>query len=513
MTISAQKLISSRLTFWALITIVGGYFLYNIKHYVNFGIDLVGGTYITLQVQVEKALELDLVEKMKSLTELLEKEGQPVPVERTICDRTAIMNFASVEDAKKATSYLLTRDPKSLIEQTETKVRISLSPDQIQALEQNAVESNIVALNNRMNQFGVGEILIAPQGTNRIIVELPNVHNPQEAKAMIGRAALLEFRLVEDAAQSKEALEEKYSGLLPEGTEILPGKSDKEFYLVSKYSDVTGRLLKTARQDWDQNGLNATVNFEFKSEGADRFYELTSNNIGRLLAVVIDGQVVSAAVIQSAIGGSGQISGKFSVPEAQQLAMLLRSGAFVAPVTFEEERSIGPSLGAESIRQGLVACGVALLLLLLFSVVTYKMSGLLAFIVLLYNILLTLIMLWALGATLTLPGIAGIILTVGMAIDASILIYERMREVLAEGGTFRAAVHEGFSGAFAVIMDSNITNLLIAVVLYKLGSGPIQGFAVTMIVGIIATLITGLWMLKSFFTFALDVLGINKISI
>lgn len=515
MAITAQKLLFSRLTFWALITIAGGYFLYNVKKHINFGVDLVGGTYITLEVQVEKALELELVEKMKSFVDLLQKNGQPVPEQKKVCDQAILMTFDSIDHARAASSYLLQRDPQSLIEQTEKKVRISLSPSDIKELEKNAVESNILALNNRMNQFGVGEILIAPQGARRIIIELPNVHNPEEAKAMIGRSALLEFRLVEDAAQSKEALEEKYDGLLPEGTEILPGKSgSKEFYLISKYTDVTGRLLKTAEQGWGGPvRADPAVDFEFKPEGADRFYELTNNNIGHLLAVVIDGVVISVATINSAISNKGQITGRFTPQEAHQLAMLLRSGAFVAPVSFEEERTIGPSLGAESIHQGLVACAVGLLLLFVFSIVVYKMSGFLAFIVLLYNILFTLVMLWALGATLTMPGIAGIVLTIGMAIDASILIYERMREVLYEGGTFRTAVHEGFSGAFTVIMDSNITNLLIAVVLYKLGSGPIQGFAVTMIVGIIATLVTGLWMLKSFFTFIIDVLGINKISI
>ena len=517
MAVTLNKLLFSRLSLWVIITVAGGYFIYNIKQYIKFGIDLVGGTYITLEVQLQKARDMELVEKMKDAEQVLKSNNIPVPAEKKICEGIIVLTFASVADAVAARDFLMARDAVSVIEQAENKVRIKFSPAQVKEMDRNAVESNMLALNNRMNKVvaGVGETLIAARGENRIMIELPDVHNIQEAKTMIGKAALLEVKLVEDVANTEQELLAKYDGGLPEGTIMVPGKAgNKGVYLVSQYADITGRLLKSAKQGYGGEFLNEpVVEFEFKPLGAERFYELTSNNIGRNVAIIIDGEVISAPVVNSAISNHGSISGNFTTQSAQQLALLLRSGAFVAPVTFEEERHIGPSLGQQSIRQGLMSCAVGMLMLFLFSVGVYKMAGLLAFIVLLYNILLTLVLLWALGATLTLPGIAGILLTIGMAIDASILIYERIREELANDVPLRKAVDEGFDGAFAVIMDSNLTNLLVAIVLYYLGSGPIQGFAVTMIVGIIATLITGLWMLRSFFTFATDVLGINKISI
>lgn len=522
MAVSLNRLVFSRLTIWVLITLFGAYFVYSIKQnneknffHLRFGIDLVGGTFITLEVQLEKAQAMELSEKMKDFNDLLRSNGKPLPEDKKIAGNVITLSFASMQDAADAKEFLMERDPNTLFEQNNTHLAIQFSPQQIKEINTQAIEGNILALHSRMNQFGVGEIYISRQGESRIIVELPNVHNPQQAKAMIGKAALLEIKPVEAMAASKEEILNKYDGELPEGTEIVPGKSGtKEFYLVSQYTDVTGRQLKNAKQDF--GGIVASepvVEFEFKPAGAERFYEMTSNNIGKHLAIIIDGVVISAPVVNVAIRDKGVISGNFTAQSAQELALMLRSGAFVAPVKFEEERTVGATLGQESIYQGLLACVVGLILVFIFSVVVYKMAGVLACIVLIYNLLLTLLFMWALGATLTMPGIAGMILTIGMAIDASILIYERMRELLAEKVPLRKAIDEGFSGAFEVIFDSNITNLLIAIVLYYLGTGPIQGFAVTMIVGIIATLITGLWLLRSFFTFATDVLGINKISI
>lgn len=521
MAVSLSRLVFSRLTFWVIITLFGAYFLYSIKQndekrffHLRYGIDLVGGTFITLEVELAKAQAMELGEKMKDFTDLLRSNNKPQPTEKRIVDNAIQMTFSSMQEAAEAKTFLMERDPHSLFEHNNNQVTVALSPQQIQEINTNAIDGNILALHSRMNQFGVGEIYISRQGDSRIIVELPNVHNPQQAKAMIGKAALLEIKPVEADGHSKEEILNQYDGELPEGTEIVPGRSAKEFYLVPQYTDVTGRQLKNAKQDFGGVVMSEpVVEFEFKPAGAERFYEMTSNNLNKRLAIIIDGVVISAPVVQVAIRDKGVISGNFTAQSAQELALLLRSGAFVAPVKFEEERTVGATLGKESIYQGLLACAVGLLLVFIFSVAVYKMSGVLACIVLLYNLLLTLVFMWALGATLTMPGIAGMILTIGMAIDASILIYERMRELLAEGASLRKAIDEGFAGAFAVIFDSNITNLLIAIVLYYLGTGPIQGFAVTMIVGIVATLITGLWLLRSFFTFATDVLGINKISI
>lgn len=519
--ISLNKIFLSRFSLWLVLAIVGGWFVYNINNYIKFGIDLVGGTYITLEVQLEKAHETELLERAQEAADLLKKDGKVTPKSFDADGKGGFvtLSFLDVKDAAAAATALAGTLPTVQIEQAENRVVLRLSAEQIRRIDRDAVESNINALNSRMNQFGVSEILIARRGERRIIVELPNVHNIQQAKAMIGQSAMLEFKLVEDVADSEQRLLEKYGGELPEGTMVIPGKMSarhegRDYYLVPKYSDVTGKLLKTAYSTVaGDTGVEPVVAFEFKREGADKFYELTSNNMGRRLAVVIDGVVISAPEIQSAISSSGTIRGSFTGSDAQDLAMMLRSGAFVAPVTFEEERHIGPSLGQDSIHKGVVACVVGLILLLLFCILVYKIAGLLAFIVLLFNLALVLGLLSLLGATLTLPGIAGMVLSIGMAIDASVLIFERIREELAMGTPLRKAIDAGFSGSMAVILDSNVTALIAAFVLYKFGTGPIQGFAATQIVGVVATLVTGLWLLKSMLTYVTDVLGVTKIRI
>ncbi|MCL5436362.1 MAG: protein translocase subunit SecD [Candidatus Dependentiae bacterium] len=519
--VSLNKIFLSRLSLWIVLAVAGGWFVYNINKYIKFGIDLVGGTYITLEVQLDKAHETELIERAQEASDILKKAGRVAPKSIDADGKAAVATllFPEVKDASAAAEALHGNVHGVSVDQIENKVFLRLSQEQIRQLDREAVESNINALNSRMNQFGVSEILIARRGERRIVVELPNVHNFQQAKAMIGKAAMLEFKLVEDVADSEQRLLERYGGELPEGTMIVPGKASmhregREYYLLPKYTDITGKLLKTAYSAVGGNtGVEPVVAFEFKREGADKFYELTSNNMGRRLAVVVDGVVISAPEIHAAIGASGTIQGAFTATDAQDLAMMLRSGAFVAPVTFEEERHMEASLGKDSIHKGVVACAVGLALLLLFCVLIYKVAGLLAFIVLLFNLCLVLVCLWLLGATLTLPGIAGMVLAIGMAIDASVLIYERMRDELAAGVPLRKAIDAGFSGSMAVIIDSNLTALIAAIVLYRFGTGPIRGFAVTQIVGVVATIVTGLWLLKSMLTYLTDVIGVTKIKI
>ena len=516
MTLSLRRMLFSSLALWFLITITGIYFLVHLKNHINFGIDLVGGTYITLEVQVNKAIENELAERMQEAMGKLKKDQKPLPIAQKIDKESAVMTFASESEAQEVEQYLSTREAHLKIVRDGSVVQLVLTAEEIKNIERDAVQSNIGVLRTRLDQFGVGEITIAAQGDRNIIVELPNVDNPQQAKAMIGRAALLEIKLVEDSGPTEQDILNKYDGQLPEGMMIVPGKERRrqEFYVVPCYTDLTGKLLKDARMDiGGRSGAEPVVKFVFKPQGGDKFYDLTSSNLGRRVAILVDGVVITAPVVQSAIGAEGEITGDFTSEDAQELASLLKSGAFVAPVAFEEERQIGPSLGAESVRQGFMACAIGLGLLFIFSIVVYKVAGLFAFIVLLYNLLLILFALAMLGATLTLPGIAGMILTIGMAIDASILIYERIKEELAEGSSMRKAVNVGFAGATGVILDANITHFLVAVVLYKLGAGPIQGFAVTMIVGIVSTLITGLLLLKSIFNFVIDTLGIHTIKI
>jgi preprotein translocase subunit SecD len=520
-SVSFKRVIFSSLSLWLVVSLIGIYFLIHLHKFINFGIDLVGGTYITLEVQVDKAIESELAQRLQNVVGVLKKEYMIVPVSQAVTPEGLSLTFNDSVETSKAEQILYQQNLGMKLTSQENVLHVTIPPDEIKKIQQQAIESNIKVLNARLDKFGVGEILIAPQGDKNIVIELPNVHNPQQAKAMIGRAAVLEFKLVEDEATSEEELINHYGGALSEGMVIVSGEEKfgglkkRHYYVVSQYAEISGKMLKDARMDpfGGEFGTQPIVQFQLNAEGGERFYELTGNNRGRKIAIIIDNEVISAPTIQAQIGSEGSISGSFTQESAQELALLLKSGAFVAPVKFEEERHIGPSLGKESIRKGLMSCIVGLVLLGIFSIVVYKVAGIFAFIVLLYNLLLILFALAMVGATLTLPGIAGMILTIGMAIDASILIFERIKEELAHGIPLNKAINNGFSGALTVILDANITHLLVAVVLYKLGAGPIQGFAVAMIIGIVSTLITGLVLLKSIFNFYVNVLGIHKIKI
>jgi len=523
MNTSLRSILSASLFGWIALAIVGFFYLFTFDGFkpvlrenrINFGLDLVGGTYITLEVQVDKAIEAELSDKLQVILKNLEEANRPVPVSQSVEDQQITLQFDSIQDANDALRLIKGQSPELNIFSDGQKVRLALTENEEEKIATWAVQGNIDVLRARLDDFGVGEIPISAQGEKNIIVELPNVKDPQKAKDRIGTTALLEVKLVEHAANSEEEIQEAYDWDIPEGFEIIPNTRRTEFYLVPKYTDLTGRLLKDAYVDIGGPQRNqVVVSFQFKKEGGDKFYKLTSENYGRRIAMIVDEEVVSAPRVSTAIGSSGYIYGEgFTTETAKELATLLKSGAFVAPVKFIEERQIGPSLGAESIRQGLLACLVGLGLLIVFSIAMYKTAGFFAFLALVFNLFLVLLILSFLRATLTLPGIAGMVLTVGMAIDASILIFEKIKEELAAGVTEKKAVNIGFSDAMQVILDSNITTFLVGIVLYKFGTGPIQGFAITMMVGIISTLITGLFFLRSIFSFALYNLGVQKIRI
>lgn len=523
MNASARNLVLSSFTFWIVLVAVGLYFIIPIRQKIKFGIDLVGGTYITLEVQTDKAIEAELAEIMQSIPARLKAAQIAAPTGKVLEKNEIVLTFDSAGAAQSAASYLQSdiRRGEGKVFDVSTNnnvVRLKLTQHRMDTIKKDAVRSNIEVLRTRLDTMSVAEITIAAQGERNIIVELPDVSDPQQAKAMIGKAAKLEFKLVERTGSTPEDLLYELDGNLPADKEILPGREEggrpEAYYLVNKYSDIHGGLLKDARAGLGgQTGAEAVVKFKFGSEGAEKFYQLTKKNIGKRLAVALDGVIIVAPSIRSEIRDSGEITGMRSTQEAHDLSLMLKSGAFVAPVTFEEERQIGPSLGAESIRQAMISLLVGMGLLFIFSIFYYKISGLLAFLALIYNLLLILVGMAWLRATLTLPGIAGMVLTVGMAIDASILIYERIREELAAGVTPKKAVNSGFSNAMTVILDANITTFIVGVVLYYFGTGPIQGFAVTMMLGIISTLITGLFFLRALFNFVLDLFNVQKLSI
>jgi len=513
MNISARRLLLSELTIWLVLAGLGVYFLMPLRQKLHFGIDLVGGTFLTLHVQTDKAIESNLIDNFQSIESRL-RSTQDIRVDSHRIEKNEIiLTFDSLQDTQSAASYIKTEFPDFNQKVQEKEIRLSYSDAKIKEIKVDAVARNIEVLRTRVNRLGVADIPISSQGEN-IIVEMPDVSDPQQAKNMIGRAAQLDFRLVEKYAPTREDILYEFDGDLPGDKEILPGRDKREgFYLVTKYPEITGKYLKDAFAGiGGDSGVQPVVSFRLSDEGGQRFFDLTSRNIGRQLAIVLDDVIIQSANINSAIRTDGQISGRFSPDETKELALLLKSGAFVAPVTFEEERQIGPSLGHEAIRQGITSCVVGMLLLLVFSLFYYRLPGLFAFVTLIYNLLIVLLGMAWFGATLTLPGIAGMVLTVGMAIDASILIYEEIRELMSQGVNVKEAVNRGFSGAAMVIIDANITTFIVGAVLYWFGTGPIQGFAVTMMLGIGSTLITGLFFLKAIFKFVFENFSVKKLS-
>lgn len=508
-----RKYISFPLIFFIALTIFGGYFLININKYIKKGIDLVGGTLITLDVDFKRAYSDFLEGQTDLLIKLIHSEKLSY---KSILSENDLFQIEckEKEDSQKIIDFIIKEKLEFDFSRSNEKIELRLTQNQKEKIVRNALFLNIQALKNRLDPFGAGEILIIEQG-ERIAIELPNVQNPEEARYLIGKTASLEFKPVIDSANSEDELYKKYDDLIPNGTQIVFDESKKVAYLVSKKASLTGKFLEDAYMGYDQMHANrAVVQFKFNSIGAQKFKDLTRNHCGEQLAVIIDNVVVTAPSVNEEIpGGKGSISGNFTAASAQALATLLKSGSFVAPVKIVEEKIIGPGLGLETIKTGLISCMIGLILLFFATIIVYKISGFFAFIVLLYNLLLSLVGMYLIGATLTLSGIAGLILTIGMAVDASILIFERIREELQSGRSFKNAFEVGFSGAMEVIIDANITHFIIAIVLYKFGLGPLKGFAISMIVGIIATILSGIFLLKGIFNYFINKIGIKSFSI
>ncbi len=371
---------------------------------------------------------------------------------------------------------------------------------------EDAVERALEVLRNRIDQFGVREPIVQIQGEDQIVIQLPGMTDRARALDLIGRTALLEFKLVGDDSQM---LTEAIDGNVPEGFELK--ELDKEKILVKATAELTGDYLETADVRFDQGAFGQPiVAMKLKGEGVKKFAELTRQNVGRLLAIVLDGRVYSAPRINEPIpSGEAIISGRFTPDEAKDLAIVLRSGALPAPLVIEEERTVGPLLGQDSIRKGIAACLVGGFLILFFMAYYYGFSGCVANLALVLNIFIILGGLGLFGATLTLPGIAGILLTMGMAVDANVLINERMREELRTGKTLRMAVSQGYDKAFTAILDANVTTLIAAFFLFQFGTGPIRGFAVTLTIGLFASLFTAVVVTRLVFEFLIYKHGIK----
>jgi SecD/SecF fusion protein len=364
-----------------------------------------------------------------------------------------------------------------------------------------AVERALEIIRNRIDQFGVKEPMVQIQGVDQIVIQLPGLTDRRRALDLIGRTALLEFKLVSNDAK---AIADALAGTVASGFELKEGEDEK--LLVNTTVELTGEYLETADVSFDQGSFGQpVVSMKLKGEGIKKFADVTKNNIGRRLAIVLDGRVYSAPKINEAIpSGEAVITGRFTPDEAKDLAIVLRSGALPAPLVIEEERTVGPLLGADSIRKGIAACLVGAFLVFFFMVFYYGATGFIANLALLLNILIVLGGLGLFHATLTLPGIAGIILTIGMAVDANVLINERIREELKTGKTLRVAVANGYEKAFSAIFDSNLTTLIAAFFLFQFGTGPIRGFAVTLTIGLIASLFTAIVVTRLVFDFLMS---------
>jgi len=460
---------------------------------VHLGLDLQGGSYLLLQVDMATVLR-ERLEGLVDITRhaLLEAD---IGYQRLAADpaqnrvifhlRDPAQRAAAMKALGEAIANSQSPEEVSVNALSDDTIALLLSPEALTARTNAAIAQSIEIVRRRIDETGVADPQIARQGENRIVVQLPGVSDPERIKALLGQTAKMTFHLLD--AEANPA-----AGAPPPGVEFLPMEGQKEARLpVRKHVEVDGANLTDARAGQNSQTGEWVVNFTFDSVGARRFADVTRANVGKPFAIVLDNKVISAPVIREPItGGSGQISGRFDARTATDLALLLRAGALPAPLTVVEERSVGPELGADSIRAGAIALAVGFVLVIAFMAVFYGLFGWIANLALVVNLVLMLAVLSALQATLTLPGMAGILLTLGMAVDANILINERIREEVKNGRTPLGAMEAGFSRAYGTILDSNVTALLAHVMLFVFGSGPVRGFAVTITVGIVTTLFT-----------------------
>jgi preprotein translocase subunit SecD len=367
-------------------------------------------------------------------------------------------------------------------------IRLSVPQAAITERMRQAVEQSIQIIERRVNELGTVEPLIQRQGIDRILVQVPGLQDPSRLKEILGKTAKMDFRMVDTSVPADQALQ----GRVPPDSEVLmSAQSPKVPYVVKKQVLVSGGDLTDSQPGFDQRSGEPIVSFRFNTSGSRKFAQATSDNVGQPFAIILDNEVISAPVIREPItAGSGQISGGFTVQQANDLAILLRAGALPAPLTIIEERTVGPGLGQDSIAAGELASYVGSVLVIVFMLLTYRLFGLFANIAVAINVAMIFGVLSLLNATLTLPGIAGIVLTVGIAVDSNVLIYERIREEIRGGRNAISAIDAGFSRALATILDSNITTFIAAAVLFYIGTGPVRGFAVTLGIGIVTTFFT-----------------------
>src|SRR5471032_1358749 len=470
------------------------------QRHVVLGLDLQGGSHILLEVDT-KTVRKDMLESLRDDVRRVLRDARIGYTGLLVRGSTFEVRIREGTNADQAQTKLreLSLPLGGLLNATGQRsldigseadglIRLTITDPAIIERVRQSVEQSIQIIERRVNELGTVEPLIQREGTDRILVQVPGLQDPTRLKKLLGKTAKLDFRMVDTAIPAEQAMQ----GRVPPDDEILYSSTEpKTPYLIEKRVVVSGADLTDAQPGFDQRTSEPIVSFRFNTSGARKFAQATQENVGKPFAIVLDNEVISAPVIREPIlGGSGQISGSFTVQSANDLSILLRAGALPAPLTIIEERTVGPGLGADSIAKGRISSYVGALMVIVFMLATYGLFGLFANIAVAINVAMIFGVLSMLNATLTLPGIAGIVLTVGIAVDSNVLIYERIREELRGGRNAISAVDAGFKRALSTILDSNITTFIAAAVLFYIGTGPVRGFAVTLGIGIITTVFT-----------------------
>jgi len=471
------------------------------QRHIVLGLDLQGGSHILLEVD-SKAVRKDMLEALRDDVRRVLRDarigytglvvrgnGVEVRIREGANSGQALEKLRTLSQPLGGILSATGQRNLDITSEAGNLYRLTLTDPAIIERVRQSVDQSIQIIERRVNELGTVEPLIQREGTDRILVQVPGLQDPTRLKQLLGKTAKLDFHMVDVNVSPEQAQQ----GRLPPEDQLLhgAGKEASQLYVVEKRALVSGAELTDAQPGFDQRTNEPIVQFRFNTSGARKFAQATQENVGKPFAIVLDNEVISAPVIREPIlGGSGQISGNFTVQSANDLAILLRAGALPAPLTIIEERTVGPGLGADSIAQGKISSYVGAAMVIIFMFLTYGLFGLFANIAVAVNVAMIFGILSLLNATLTLPGIAGIVLTVGIAVDSNVLIYERIREEVRGGRTAINAIDAGFSRALATILDSNITTFIAAAVLFYIGTGPVRGFAVTLGIGIITTVFT-----------------------
>lgn len=461
---------------------------------INLGLDLKGGLHMLLGVDTDQTLKAKIKSIASSINYFLNKEE--ILVDKfELSDEEILFSIFDDDEKAKIDAMLKTIDGLNVKFDSKTYT-ISLTQEEKVAVAKFAIDQAVGTIRNRLDMFGLAEPIVAKQGEDKILVQIPGINSQEDeerARALIAKSAHLQLMALDEKRQNL-AQSITQNDARAYGDVVLPDVTNEKLkYLIKEIPILDGSMLIDAKVAFDQRNNMPIINFTLNSQGGRIFADFTAQNVGNRLAIVLDGKVYSAPVINERIGGgSGQISGNFTVESANDLAIALRSGALLAPVHILEKRSIGPSLGQDSIDKSMKALVLASVLVVLFMILYYGVAGIFADIALVTNILLLIATMSFFGATLTLPGMAGIVLTVGMAVDANVIINERIREMLRSGANLRQSIQKGYENAMSAIIDSNLTTLITSAALYAYGTGPVKGFAVTMSIGIVASMITAI---------------------